>query len=266
MDIHQQQVAEAFSRKAAVYDRFGHDHVNLTRMRHKVYDHVGALLPPGSHLLELNAGTGLDAIEWVRRGYRVHATDVAPGMVAEIRRKMTTAETHGRLTVQRCSFTALDRVTAGPFDGVVSNFGGLNCIDDLTAVTRHLPALLRPNGLVTWVIMPPICPWEMALVVKNPQVAARRLRPGGVAATVEGVQFKTVYFTPRQVRRAFGPNFRQIKLEGLSVLTPPADNKTFAHRHPRLYRWLVRLDDLLSRWPPCNGWGDFFILTMQYRP
>ena len=77
-----EDVAEAFSRKAAVYDAFGEDHENLTRMRRKVRDHISALLPVGSYLLELNAGTGLDATAMVQRGYRVHATDISPGMVA----------------------------------------------------------------------------------------------------------------------------------------------------------------------------------------
>ena len=34
------QVAAAFSRKASVYDAFGEDHVNLARMRQRVYEQV----------------------------------------------------------------------------------------------------------------------------------------------------------------------------------------------------------------------------------
>jgi hypothetical protein len=50
------------------------------------------------------------------------------------------------------------------------------------------------------------------------------------------------------------------------VLTPPADNKTFAVRFPRLYRLLAALDDRISRWPVLRQCGDFFILTIQYAP
>lgn len=258
-------VAKAFSRKALVYDAFGEDHPNLARMRQKVYDHVATLAAPGAHLLELNAGTGLDAVVYARHGYRVHATDIAPGMVREIERKIAALDLQERLTVQQCSFTALEQVSVGPFDAVVSNSGGLNCLGDLTAVTRHLPRLLRPGGTVTWVIMPRICPWELAVSIKDWRVGTRRLRRGGVLANVEGVQFMTYYFSTADVRHAFGPRFQQVALEGLSVVTPPADNKTFAHRHPRMYRWLTCIDDRLSRWPPFHGWGDFFILSMRYK-
>lgn len=264
MTSHFDKVAEAFSRKATIYDAFGDDHPNLARMRQKVYDHIGTVMPTGSKLLELNAGTGLDAVALVERGYRIHATDIAAGMVAEIEEKIATRNLTASLTSQQLSFTYLDQVTNAPFDGVISNSGGLNCIADITQVTRHLPQVLRPGGIVTWVIMPRFCPWEFAVILKDWRVGTRRWRRSGVVANVEGVEFRTTYFSQTAVRRAFDSQFRLIKLEGLSVVTPPADNKTFARNHPTLYRILVNLDDKLAHWPPFNGWGDFFIISMQY--
>jgi SAM-dependent methyltransferase len=262
---HYQVVAEAFSRKALIYDSFGEDHPNLTRMRLHVYDHISSLVPMGSTLLELNAGTGFDAAQMVGRGYRIHATDLAPGMVAQIEHKITRYNLSDRLSVQQCSFTDLNQVQGGPFDAIYSNFGGLNCIDDLLLVTRHLPALLRPGGVVTWVIMPPVCLWELARLPQDVRVATRRLKRR-TQSHVEGVTFTTTYFTPREVRRALGPDFRPLRLEGLSVFAPPADNNTLAKHHPRLYGWLVRLDQVLApRWP-FRAWGDFFILSARYVP
>jgi hypothetical protein len=104
----------------------------------------------------------------------------------------------------------------------------------------------------------------LALFAKDWRVSWRRLRPGGVMANVAGVQFKTSYFTARQVRQAFGPRFQQVKLEALSLLTPPADNKQFSQKRPELYKLLTRLDDQLSQWPVLRGWGDFFIMSLRY--
>src|SRR5574341_2433732 len=265
MDEQVQRVAAAFSRKAAIYDEFGREHPNLERMRRKFYAHVGRTIPTGCHLLELNAGTGLDALALVERGYRVHATDIAPGMLAEIQRKIERYSLHDRLTAQACSFTELDRVEGGPFDGVISNSGGLNCVDDLTLVTRHLPRLLKPGGVAVWTIMPPVCPWELARTFKDGKTATRRPR-GQVTAHVEGADFLTTYYTPYQVRRALGADFSRLRLEGLSVVTPPADNGTFAICHPALYGVLARMDDASSGLPPFKSWGDFFILSMRYVP
>jgi ubiquinone/menaquinone biosynthesis C-methylase UbiE len=267
LNDHTDRVALAFSRKADEYDACGDDHINLARMRRKVYDHVLRFLRPADRLLELNAGTGIDAAFFAGCGQLVHAIDIAPGMIDHITAKIDQLHLSDRLTVQTLSFTELDRVESAPFDYVLSNFGGLNCIADLTLVTRHLARALRPGGSVTWVIMPPICPWEMALVLKGQiKIATRRWSRRGTLAHVEGVPFTTMYFTPRQVLDALGPNFRLLRLEGLSVFAPPADRVEFPRRFPRLYRALVNLDDALaSRWP-FNHWGDFFILTAQAVP
>lgn len=261
---HYSAVADAFSRKATVYDAFGENHPNLDRMRQRVYDHISSVQQAGAHLLELNAGTGTDALALIKRGFRIHATDLAPGMLAEIKSKIETHHLQDGLSAQACSFTELDKVTAGPFDGVISNFGGLNCIDELRLVTRHLPTLLKPGGVVTWVIMPPICPWELAVFWKDWQVATRRLRPGGVSAHVEGVHFKTDYFSAAQTIESFGSRFDLLRLEGLSIVTPPADNVSFAVKRPTLYKNLVRLESAIAQRWPFNRIGDFFILSMRF--
>ncbi len=261
------RVALAFSRKAAEYDAFGSDHLNLARMRRKVYNHVLRFLQPADRLLELNAGTGIDAAFFARRGQIVHAIDIAPGMLDHLAAKIDQQCLSDRLTVRALSFTELDRVEGAPVDYIFSNFGGLNCIPDLTLVTRHLPRVLRPGGIVTWVVMPPVCPWEIALALKGRfTIAARRWHRHGTLAHVEGVHFATTYFTPRRVWQALGSNFRLLRLEGLSVFAPPADRVGFPRRFPRLYRALTGIDDVLAaRWP-FNHWGDFFILTAQAAP
>jgi ubiquinone/menaquinone biosynthesis C-methylase UbiE len=62
-----QDIAEAFSLTAEKYDRFAEDHPNLSRMRSKVYAHLMRHLEPGSRILELNAGTGSDAVYLARQ-------------------------------------------------------------------------------------------------------------------------------------------------------------------------------------------------------
>ena len=57
-------------------------------MREQVYAHVNNYLKPGSSILELNAGTGIDAVHFASLGHRVHATDLSSGMIKQIRDKM----------------------------------------------------------------------------------------------------------------------------------------------------------------------------------
>ena len=259
-------IAEAFSRTAEKYDAFAQDHPHLTRMRNKVYAHVMRYLLPGAHILELNAGTGTDAVQLAQRGYRIHATDIAPGMLDRLREKVERLGLESRVTVEERTFLALEDTPGAPFEAVFSDLGGLNCIPDLSPVIRQLPKVLKPGGIVTWVLMPRICLWEMAEVFRgNLPLAFRRFARGSVWASLEGLSFEVYYFSPRQVLKWFGTDFELLALEGLSVLTPTAESKNFARWYPRLYHALSWLDDRLSpRWP-WHGWGDFYILTMRYK-
>ena len=259
-------IAEAFSRTAEKYDSFAVDHPHLTRMRNKVYSHVARYVPPGARILELNAGTGTDAVQLAQRGYFVHATDIAPGMLNRLPDKVNQLGLQERVTMETRSFLALEDVQGTPFDAIFSDLGGLNCIPDLTPVIQQLPNILKPGGIVTWVLMPHICLWEMAEVFRgNFSLALRRLSRGKVRANLEGLNFDVYYFSPRQVIRWFGKDFELLALEGLSVITPSAESKNFAKWYPRLYRALCWLDDKLSSHWPWNGWGDFYILTMRYK-
>jgi ubiquinone/menaquinone biosynthesis C-methylase UbiE len=257
-------IATAFSLRARAYDEFANDHPHLTRMRSKVYSHIERVVPPGAAILELNAGTGTDAVELARRGYRVHATDIAPGMLERIHEKVERFDLAGRVSVQACSFDALDEVAGGPFDAVFSNLGGLNCTRDLRPVVAGLGHVLRPGGVVVWVLMPPICLWELGLAFTGQfRLAFRRLARGGTRAHLEGHYFDVHYFSPERVVRAFGPAYDLLRIEGLSVITPTAESKGLAVRHPRIYSALAALDDRIApRWP-ARGWGDFFIVSLR---
>jgi ubiquinone/menaquinone biosynthesis C-methylase UbiE len=260
-------IAEAFSRTAEKYDLFANDHPHQTRMRNKVYSHMERFLPAGSRILELNAGTGTDAVALANRGYKVHATDIAPGMLERLQDKIHKSNLGERITYQHCSFTELDKVVGAPFDAIFSDLGGLNCIPDLSPVIRQLPNVLHPRGLLTWVLMPPVCLWELAEIFRgHPRLAFRRFTRKGTRAHLEGLHFMVYYFTPEKVLQWFGNDYECLAIEGLSVVTPTAESKNFAKRYARLYRALSWLDDRLARRRPWRGWGDFFILTMRYSP
>jgi len=266
-DLPLETIAEAFSRTAEKYDAFSENHPHLARIRGKVYAHLARFLPPGARILELNAGTGTDAVQLAQSGYFVHATDIAVGMLERLRVKTSQLNLDKNITIQKCSFTQLSAVQGAPFDAVFSNLGGLNCIPDLSPVIQSLPQMLKPGGLVTWVLMPPICLWELGMAFTGQvQFALRRLKPEGTRAHLEGLYFKVYYFTPKKVIQWFGNTYDLLALEGLSVITPPAESRNMALRFPRLYRALSWLDDRLAKIPPWWGWGDFYILSLRYNP
>ena len=132
-------------------------------MREQVRNHALSYVQTGQRILELNAGTGIDAVFFANNGCRVHAIDISEGMLTRLRKKVDLLNLHDRITVQKCSLTELENINQSPFDFIFSNFGGLNCVPDLTLVTNSISRLLKPGGFVTIVIMPKICPWELSM-------------------------------------------------------------------------------------------------------
>lgn len=258
-------VALGFSRKAEVYDAYCEQHPVIRWSRKIVRQEVNRRVRRGAAILELNSGTGADAAYFVEQGYRVHATDIAGGMISAIQQKINISSNPQAFTVQQVSFTELEDVTDGPYNLVFSNFGGLNCIPDLKSVTRFLPRLVKPGGYIVWVLMPPICPWELGQVLRGQfHVAARRLHPGGVRANVEGAAVITWYHKPRAVIEALSPAFRLIHQQALSLFCPPSYMDRFPHRFPGLTSLLSKLDETLGHRAPFNQWGDFIVYTFQH--
>lgn len=258
-------VNRAFSKQSLSYDAIDKENRVLQDMRQQVYDHVSAFIKTRSRILELNAGTGIDATHFVRQGHTVHATDLSDGMIKQIENKIIQHQLTGQLTCQQLSYDQLDTLEGRTFDYIFSNFGGLNCIDDLSKVTKDLSKLLTSDGYVTFVIMPPIYLWELVGIFKgHGKQAFRRLHKNGVIAHLEGEYFKTYYFSLSQIKKAFGSKFKFIQSEGLCALSPPPSRGDFPLKHPALYKSLCKMDSLVRSSFPFNRWADHIIVTFQY--
>jgi ubiquinone/menaquinone biosynthesis C-methylase UbiE len=236
-------VNKAFSAQSAHYDEDDKANRVINDLRQQVYRHVARFMKENSRVLELNAGTGIDATHFTSQGHSVLATDLSDGMVNELRRK--------KIETRQLSYENLDHVKE-QFDYVFSNFGGLNCIDDLKKVTRHLPELVKANGYVTWVIMPPVCLWEIAAMT------FRRFKKNGVMAHIDGHYFRTWYHSLNDIREAFGEEFKFVESEGLAALSPPPHKTDFF-----AYDLSRKIDGALNRTFPFNRWADHIIVTFR---
>ena len=261
----EENVGRAFSKQSVNYDRDDSQNIVLLDMRKQVFDQVEKFIKSKGSILELNAGTGIDALHFVQHGHQVHATDLSDGMLFQIKEKIRIHQLQNKFTCQHLSYDQLDQLNGNKFDFVFSNFGGLNCIDDLSKVTKHLPAILNPGGYVTWVIMPPVCLWELFGIFKgHGKKAFRRFSKGGVIAHVEGEYFRTYYFTLSQIKKAFGSRFQFISSNGLCAISPPPSKVNFPIKYPALYKNLRKIDSILRSHYPFNRWADHIIVTVKF--
>ncbi|TCZ70606.1 class I SAM-dependent methyltransferase [Flaviaesturariibacter aridisoli] len=266
--ISEQPAAEAFSRQAPLFDGLYGSNPIIAYKRARVRAQVERHLAPASRILELNCGTGEDALYFSSKGHSVLATDVSEAMLAQLRQKAFSLDGCGHLEARHCSYHDLRALPPeAPFDLVFSNFGGLNCTDRLADVLQSAADLLRPGGLLTVVVIPPFCLWESLLLLKGEwRTATRRwFSRGGASAQVEGQRFRCWYYRPVFIRKALRAEFNVLELEGLCTLVPPSYRERFPKRFPRLLHLLQRWEDRWAHRWPWRSVGDYFIMTLQKR-
>jgi ubiquinone/menaquinone biosynthesis C-methylase UbiE len=262
----EKEAAKAFSKQARNFDDYDAGNTIIQYKRKRVREHVLRYLLPYSSILELNAGTGQDAIYFAEQGFRVHATDIAEGMQGRLREKVEARGLCKRVTTELCSFTSLATLQQrGPYDLIFSNFAGLNCTGELKKVLRSFDPLLKPGGQVTLVILPGFSLWETLLVFKGKfRTAFRRMFSSkGVTSHVEGHYFKCWYYPPSFVTRNLGASFELLSVEGLCTIVPPSYIEHFAERHPSMYRFLQNLEDRWKGSWPWKGIGDYYIISLR---
>lgn len=264
--IEQQRAEAAFSKQAPVFDALYNDNTIIRYKRQRVREHVQSFLPASSSILELNAGTGEDAIYFAQQGHRVHATDFSTGMEIQLKEKVQNSGCQQFVTFERCSFIELDSLKQqGPYDLVFSNFAGLNCTSRLDKVLLSLPSLIKPGGYATLVVLPKFCLWEFLLLFKGHFKTAFRRFSGsrGSKAHIEGEYFRCWYYNPSYIRKRVRNDFDIVAVEGLCTIVPPSYIEHFAEKRPRWYAWLVKRENKWkSRWP-WRSIGDYYIITLK---
>lgn len=266
LNIPEEAASAAFDKQAPVFDVQYAGNTIIQYKRKRVREHVEKFIVPGSTILELNAGTGDDAIYFAGKGFRVHATDISAGMQQELISKVHQSQLDDRVTHELCSFTELENLQqAGPYDMIFSNFAGLNCTGRLGKVLDSFFYLLKPGGFVTLVILPKFCLWEFLLLFKGKFRTAFRRFTGrkGARAHIEGEYFRCWYYDPSFVRRHLKDNFDRVALEGLCTIVPPSYIEHFAEKYPKLYTSLVKKEEKWKGKWPWRSVGDYYIITLQ---
>lgn len=245
----------------------------MRELVHKVYLKY---IPDGSSILELNAGTGVDAVFLAEQGYKIYATDISDVMIDEIQEKVKNLTfsrfqpdhvKKAKITIkaEALSFDEISRLPENNFDVVVSNFGGLNCINDFSKLSGDLAAKLKPHGLFIAVVMNKICPWEVFyyLLILKFSEAFRRFNRNGIMAELNGEKVLTYYFSPGEFAESFAAHFDKVNLYALANQTPPPYLIGIYNKLKPLVKLWMKIDELTMGLPVFNRFGDHFIIIMK---
>lgn len=245
-------------RIAVAYDAIATEYeVQLERnpvaayMRRRLHRHFAATFRPGDCVLDLTAGTGLDALFLAGQGIQVSALDVSSRMIAELQQNAAKSGLHIEARV-----LAAEQMDGpeGYYAGAISTFAGLNTIQDMPALAQSLAHSLRPHGRVILHGLNEFCLWQAAA-----NLLRRRAERDGVLR-VGGASVQHRLYSPFALwRQAFAPYFQVRQAYALSVVAAPP----FIKRFPQTAPLVFQVDQLLGWAFPSSG--DFFVLDLERR-
>jgi ubiquinone/menaquinone biosynthesis C-methylase UbiE len=235
-------ISAAFDSLASRYDRLWTRSTVGQLQREAVWRHIGPLFKPGQSVIDLGCGTGEDALTLIQAGLDVRAFDASPEMVKIARSRGVNART---LRIED-----LHRVHES-CDGILSNFGALNCVEDLEALREPLGRLVRPGGYLAICVIGRFCFWETAwaLLRAQPAKAFRRWR----GSAMSSLGFRVYYPSKRHLEAALGPQFSLVNWRGIGLFVPPS---YITGLSATMLRKFDAFDRRAAHWPVLRGLSD----------
>lgn len=260
----------AFDHIATTYDEeFTHSSTGILQ-RQKVWDYLDENLPDNPvSILELNCGTGEDAMYLAGKGHSVIATDISAEMIKVASGKAIEMKLNYNISFVQCDLNKLEEADLKDrsFDLIFSNFGGLNCLDAiaLKKLSKIAARLLKPQGHFIGVIMSDICLWESCyfLTKLNAKKAFRRLRKGPLKVNIDGQTVETWYYSPRQIQTLFKEDFQLEHLKPIGFFLPPSYLESFFRNRQRALDRLDSFEGRINKYQSTSRYADHFLINMK---
>lgn len=235
-----------FDSLASTYDDdFTHSIIG-THLRNRVHNRLLSLWSANDNILELGCGTGEDAHFLGSQEIYVTATDASQQMLNITQQKTVQLK---QVTAQHLDLSKLpDGKFATKYDGVLSNFGALNCISDWTPLAQWLSTRIKSGGVLAFAIMSPYCIWETLWhgLHFDLQTATRRWKSSARFTPDANTRLNITYPTIKRIIQNFAPYFQRTQLKPLGLILPPSDVYPVIEKRTKLLKKLMQADDTLA--------------------
>lgn len=247
-------------------DDFTHSKIGKAQ-RKQVWRKLQPLLKPGMDVLEINCGTGEDAIALAKKGINVVATDIADNMIGRAREKRDLCNQDLNLQFHRMGFEDIDRQNIDrQFDLVFSNFGGLNCLspEATRRLSCRLAQLVRPSGRLFLVYMSQYCIWESAyhFFKGETEKEQRRRQPMPIKVRLGEDEIDVWYAKFRETAAFFYPEFSLLSAFPIGLFVPPSYLEHFFRRNKTLLRLSEGMDRVFAL-PLFSDYADHQALIFE---
>lgn len=172
------------------------------------------------NILEVNCGTGEDALWFSKKGMKVLATDISEGMIEVAKQKTNEIE------FQQLNCLDIGSLVPCTYDLIVSNFGGLNCLsaNELIQFRNACGSIQNKGNRLVFVIMGTDCWWERIYfrLKKDKKKSKRRQNRKGIDTIINDQKFKTWYYSPNYFKELFGDDYECVATKPIGLFVPPS--------------------------------------------
>lgn len=233
------------------------------KQRDRVYYFLQPLLASPKKCLELNCGTGADALYLSSKNWEVTALDQSQKMIEMAKAK----DISRKINFLCCPIQGMsEKLNGSSYNFALSNFGGLNCLDPqaLKKCSSDLYQCLSPGSAVALVIMGRKCLWEkLYFLWKGDRPKAyRRSQTLGVPTNLYGEKFLTWYYSPEEIKKTFEPHFAAKKVRPIGFFIPPSYLNSFFQKHSWLLGLLNGMEKLFGNFSFLSNYADHYLIVL----
>jgi ubiquinone/menaquinone biosynthesis C-methylase UbiE len=233
-----------FDAIANSYDEDFSNTISGLHQRKQVHEQLKIVLKTSpKNILEINCGTGIDAIMMSSYGHNVIATDVSSNMINVAKQKNSNLQ---NVTFVQSSFSELKtKFNNQKFELIFSNFGGLNCLKptDLKKIFDDLHQILLPNGKFIIVVMPEAYIWDWLYFSFKVDFKSAIRRRKVASISLNGNIQETWYYNVNKIKALSIGKFMVHSAKPIGQLIPPT------HLEKKLkfaFPFLAKLESLLK--------------------
>jgi ubiquinone/menaquinone biosynthesis C-methylase UbiE len=256
-----------FDKAAQNYDTTFTNSVIGKLQRNLVYQQLDEFLieSRAKKILEINCGTGEDAIWLAQQHFEVTATDISEKMIAIAKSKSNLEN----VNFKQADITTIDIDFENQnFDFLFSNFGGLNCLStiELASFFKNASELLYEKGQMVLVIMPKNTLWEQSyFLLKLDFKNAFRRKKEVAIANVDGEKVTTYYYNPKDIVNLANGFFEIKQYKPIGFFVPPSYLEPFFKNKPKLISFLNRLEHSIKNQSWLSKYADHYLIVLQKR-
>jgi ubiquinone/menaquinone biosynthesis C-methylase UbiE len=252
-----------FDQAAKNYDNHFTNSEIGKKQRNLVYENLQKQLKNTEKIIEINCGTGEDAIWLAQQEFHVTATDISEKMIEIAQSKSNV----NHLTFKVLDINTLFEETEN-YDFLFSNFGGLNCLTkkELVLFFNSAAKILTEKGKMSLVIMPKNTIWEQFyFVLKLDFKAAFRRKKEVAFANVDGEKVATYYYNPKDIVTLSETNFEFLEVKPIGFFIPPSYLEPFFKNKKPILNGLTFFENKIKNRSFLSKYADHFIITLQKR-